>query len=54
MSPYPFLGLDFPLTVSYGLVSPGLDHPPPRLGDGDRDKDMVPRGVPGIGGNGWP
>ena len=34
-------------------MSPGLDHPPPLLGDGERDKDIEPYGVPGIGGNGW-
>lgn len=26
--------------MSKGLVNPGLDHPPPALGDGDRDSDM--------------
>ena len=41
-SPYVFLGLAFPLTLSKGLVSPGLDHPPPLLGDGERDKDIEP------------
>ena len=41
-SPYSFLGLALPLTLSYGLVSPGLDHPPPLLGDGERDKDIEP------------
>jgi hypothetical protein len=39
-SPYAFLGEDLPLKVSYGLVKPGLDHPPPALGEGDRDNDM--------------
>lgn len=38
--------------LSYGVVSPGLAHPPPLLGDGDRDKD-IKEGVPGIVGNGW-
>lgn len=33
--------------MSYGVVSPGLDHPPPRCGDGDLDRDMVPAHVPG-------
>ena len=54
ISPYPFLGLDFPLTLSYGLVKPGLDQPPPLLGDGDRDNDIFEYGVPGIGGNDEP
>jgi len=51
ISEYVFLGLDFPLTLSKGLVSPGLDHPPPLLGDGERDNDMFVCGVPGIGGS---
>ena len=53
-SPYVFLGLDFPLTFSYGLVNPGLAQPPPLLGDGERDNDIVPcNGVAGIGGSDW-
>jgi len=38
--------------VSKGLVNPGLDHPPPALGDGDRDNDMFGAfvGVPGMVG----
>jgi hypothetical protein len=56
-TPYVFAGLDRPLTVAYGFVSPGLDHPPPGLGDGLRESDMgslgLPGfGVPGIGGRG--
>lgn len=39
--------------LSYGEVNPGLDQPPPLLGDGDRDKDMKEAGVPGIVDNGW-
>ena len=39
--------------LSNGVVSPGLDHPPPRLGDGDLDKDMGLEGVPGMVDNGW-
>lgn len=36
------------------VVNPGVAHPPPRCGDGDRDKDMVPSpGVPGTAGSGW-
>lgn len=50
--PYGFRGLDFPLTLSNGVVSPGLDQPPPLLGEGDRDKDISAAGVPGMGGNG--
>ena len=38
--------------LSKGVVNPGLDQPPPRLGEGDRDRDMY-AGVPGIGGKGW-
>lgn len=45
------IGLDRPLDPSYGVVSPGLDQPPPRCGDGDRDSDILP-GVPGIVGRG--
>ena len=57
LRPYVFAGLDRPLTVAYGLASPGLDHPPPGLGDGLRESDMglfgLPGfGVPGIGGRG--
>jgi hypothetical protein len=37
---YPGFGLDLPLKLSYGVVNPGLAHPPPLLGDGDRDRDM--------------
>ena len=37
---------------SKGLVSPGLDQPPPLAGEGDRDNDILPYGVPGIVGNG--
>ena len=48
-TPYVFVGLDRPLTVAYGLVSPGLDHPPPGLGDGLRESDMGLFGVPGFG-----
>ena len=47
-----FLGLDLPLAFSNGVVSPGLDQPPPLLGEGDRDRDMSAAGVPGMGGNG--
>lgn len=36
--------------VSKGAVNPGLAHPPPLWGDGDRDNDML-LGVPGIVGN---
>lgn len=50
--PYALLGLDLPLTVSKGVARPGLAPPPPRFGEGDRDKDMSALGVPGIGGNG--
>ena len=39
-SPYAFLGEDLPLRVSKGLVRPGLDHPPPARGEGDRDNDI--------------
>lgn len=53
MSPYPFLGDDLPPKASNGLVSPGLDQPPPKLGDGDRESDILKTGVPGIGSNGW-
>ena len=53
MSPYPFLGDDLPPSVSNGLVSPGLDQPPPRLGEGDRESDIPEAGVPGMGGNEW-
>ena len=53
-SPYVFLGLDLPLTFSYGLVKPGLAQPPPLLGDGERDSDIVPcSGVAGMGGSDW-
>jgi hypothetical protein len=57
LTPYVFVGLDRPLTVAYGLVSPGLDHPPPGLGEGLRESDIrlfgLPAfGVPGIGGRG--
>ena len=42
--------------VSNGLVKPGLDHPPPWVGEGDRDNDMLGwspcRGLPGREGNG--
>lgn len=34
-------------------MRPGLDQPPPPLGEGERDKDMLVYGVPGIGGRGW-
>jgi hypothetical protein len=34
----------------YGLLSPGLAHPPPGRGDGLRDSDISMFGVPGIGG----
>lgn len=51
ISPCVFRGLDLPLMLSYWLVSPGLDQPPPLLGEGDRDNDMM-LGVPGIGGSG--
>lgn len=44
--------MDLPLTPSYGVVSPGLAHPPPLLGEGDRDKDIQVAGVPGIVGSG--
>lgn len=30
------------------FARPGLDHPPPGLGDGLRDRDMGAFGVPGI------
>jgi hypothetical protein len=30
------------------IARPGLAHPPPGLGDGLRDNDMEPVGVPGI------
>ena len=39
--------------LSYGVVSPGLAHPPPLLGEGERDKDMNEAGVPGMVDNGW-
>lgn len=48
----PGRGLARPLILSYGVVNPGLAHPPPLLGDGDRDKD-IKEGVPGMVGNGW-
>lgn len=38
--------------LSYGVVKPGVAHPPPLLGEGDRDND-INDGVPGILGNGW-
>jgi hypothetical protein len=47
---YAFAGLDLPLPFPYGLVRPGLAHPPPGRGDGLRDNDMGILGVPGIGG----
>ena len=47
----PFLGVEVPPTVSKGVDNPGLAHPPPLLGDGDRDNDM-PVGVAGIVGSG--
>ena len=51
-SEYPLRGEERPLMVSNGLVKPGLAHPPPALGDGDRDRDMSSlAGVPGIVGN---
>jgi hypothetical protein len=28
----------------YGAVRPGVEKPPPRWGDGDRDRDIVPSG----------
>ena len=34
-------------------MRPGLDQPPPLLGDGERDNDMLEYGVPGIEGKGW-
>ena len=52
MSPYPFLGDDLPPRVSNGLVSPGLDQPPPRVGEGERESDISKAGVPGMGRNG--
>lgn len=45
---YAFPGLERPLTSPYGLLSPGLAHPPPGLGDGLRDRDIGMFGVPGI------
>ena len=50
-SGYIFLGEDRPLILSKLLVRPGLAHPPPALGEGDRDNDMS-SGVAGIGGTG--
>lgn len=38
--------------LSYGVVKPGVAHPPPLLGEGDRDND-IKEGVPGMVGNGW-
>ena len=52
ISPYPFRGDDLPLAESKGSAKPGLDHPPPRLGDGDLDNDMSSSGVPGRDENG--
>ena len=49
LAPYDFAGLDRPLTVAYGFASPGLDHPPPGRGDGLRESDMGPFGLPGFG-----
>ncbi len=43
-------GLERPLTLANGLVRPGLDHPPPGLGDGLRDSVIGIFGVPGIVG----
>ena len=56
-TPYAFVGLDRPLTVAYGATRPGLDHPPPGLGDGLRERDIgsdgvLGFGVPGMGGRG--
>ena len=51
-SPYPFRGEDLALTESKGSAKPGLDQPPPCLGEGDRDNDMMNPGVLGIGDNG--
>ena len=42
----PEAGLDCPL----GVCRPGLDQPPPRAGEGLRDKDMGTLGVPAVRG----
>ena len=48
-SGYVFLGDDRPPIELKSLVRPGLDHPPPARGEGDRDSDIVSvRGVPGM------
>jgi hypothetical protein len=41
----PEAGLDRPL----GEYRPGLDHPPPRAGEGLRESDMGALGVPEVG-----
>lgn len=45
---YVLLGLGWRLELLYGVVRPGLDQPPLRCGDGDRDNDMS--GMPGVPG----
>lgn len=50
------IGLALRLELLYGVVKPGLDHPPPRCGDGDLESDMLPCVSPGVGGtagSGW-
>lgn len=47
-------GLERPLRLAYGLVRPGLDHPPPGRGEGLRDNVMGKLGVPGMVSRVWP
>lgn len=55
-SAYAFLGLVLPLPKAEPS-RPGVDHPPPLLGEGDLDRDiwlsgLPPDGVPGIAASG--
>jgi hypothetical protein len=50
--PFAYLiGLALLLELLYGVVNPGLDHPPPRCGEGERESDIWSvTSRPGVGG----
>ena len=50
-SGYVFLGEDRPPIALKSPARPGLDQPPPALGEGDLESDMSTGGVPGMAGS---